>query len=245
MAKKLAVFPTLGNVIKNASKEIYQSFVYSALTSVISAICIGPIFMIVFATFNFMANSAKNNIPPAEVFQILVFGLILCGIWNTIVNAPVATGLYCLYQTKKEDYPSFKTLFNLISKHYRASFTVNGLFSLTFILLFMNMIIAMMERSLLLFFVGMVSFYLLIFLILMSFHFAPLIHLNNGIKKTIKKAFLLVMDNTLMTILLMLSLGVFFVISIVFPIIWLLAYGAISVYVTDLGFYAIYNRYDE
>lgn len=245
MTKKLAIFPTLGSVIKNAFKEAYQSFIYSALTSVISAICNVPIFMIVFATFSFMANSAKNNIPPSEVFQILVFGLILCGIWNTIVKAPVITGLYCLYQTKKEDYPGFRTLINLIIKHYRASFTVNGLFSLTFILLFMNIIIAMMEQSLFLFLVGMVSFYLLIFLILMSFYFAPLIHLNNGIKKTIKKAFLLVMDNTLMTILLMLLLGVLFVISIVFPIIWLLAYGAVSVYVIDLGFYAIYNRYED
>lgn len=244
MTKKLSVFPTLGNVIRNAFKEAYQSFIHSALTSVISAICYVPIFMIVFATFTFMANSTKNNIPPTEIFQILIFGLILCGIWNTIIIAPVTTGLYCLYQSKKEGYPSFKTFLNLILKHYRASFTVNGLFSLAFILLFMNIIIAMMERTLFLFFVGMVSLYLLIFLLLMSFFFAPLIHLNNGIKKTIKKAFLLVMDNTSMTILLMLLLGVFFVISIVFPIIWFLFYGAILVYVTDQGFNAIYNRYD-
>jgi uncharacterized membrane protein YesL len=109
----------------------------------------------------------------------------------------------------------------------------------------MNVLIALMERSLFFFIIGMFSFYLLIFLILMSFFFAPLIHLNNGIKKTIKKAFLLVMDNTLMTICLMLVLGVLFGISIVFPIVWVLVYAAISVYITDKGFYAIYDRYGE
>jgi uncharacterized membrane protein YesL len=192
-----------------------------------------------------MANSAQNDIPPNELFQILILGLILCGIWNTVVVAPITTSLYCLYQTKKEGYPNFKTYISLLLKHYRTSFTVNGLYSLALILLIMNVLIALMERSLFFFIIGMFSFYLLIFLILMSFFFAPLIHLNNGIKKTIKKAFLLVMDNTLMTICLMLVLGVLFGISIVFPIVWVLVYAAISVYITDKGFYAIYDRYGE
>ncbi|NLW47951.1 MAG: hypothetical protein GXY86_11525 [Firmicutes bacterium] len=245
MTTKLPIFPTLANSIKNAFKETYQSFAFSTVTSVISAICSSPIFLIVYATFIFIGNSTKNNIPPSELFQTLIMGLILCGVWNTIVVAPITTAFYCLYQTKKEGYPSFKIFINLLLKHYRASFTVNGLYSLALILLFINILIAMMERTMFFFIIGMFSFYLLIFLVLMSFFFAPLIHLNNSIKKTLKKAFLLVMDNTLMTVLLILFLGVFFVIAIALPIIWFIVFGAILVYVTDLGFYAIYNRYDD
>lgn len=245
MATKLPVFPTLGSVIKNAFKEAYQSLIYSAITSIVLAICNIPIFWIVFATFSFMAENVTKNVPVNELFSMLMWGLILCGVWYTIIVAPVTTALYSLYQTKKEDYPGVKTFFNTLLKHYRTSFTVNGLFSLAFILLFMNVMLALMERNLFLFIIGMFSFYLLIFLILMSFFLAPLIYLNNGIKKTIKKAFLLVMDNTLMTIFLILLLGVLFVLSLIIPILWVLVYGALLVYVTDLGFYAIYNRYDD
>lgn len=245
MTTKLPIFTTIAGIIKNTFKETYQSFAFSAITSLISGICIFPIFMIVFATFIFIGNSAQNNIPPSEVFPTIIMGLILCGVWNTVVVAPVNTAFYCLYQTKKEGYPSIKIFISLFLKHYRASFTVNGLFSLAFTLLFLNVIIALLGRNLFFFIIGMFSFYLLIFLILMSFYFAPLIHLNNSIKKTIKKAFLLVMDNTLMTICLMLVLGVIFGISIVFPIVWALVYAAVSVYITDKGFHAIYNRYGE
>jgi uncharacterized membrane protein YesL len=78
----------------------------------------------------------------------------------------------------------------------------------------------------------------------MSFYFAPLIYLNNGIKKTIKKAFLLVFDNTLLTIVLMMILGIFCGLLLIFLPVWFLFYGAILVYVTDLGFNAIYDRYE-
>ncbi len=241
---KLSVFPTLGMVIKKSFIEMYQSFTFSSLISIILAICNLPIFMIIFATFSFIAENVPKNIPVSDQFSMLIWGLILCGIWNTIVVAPITTAFYCLYQNKKEGYPGFKTFFSILIKHYRASFTVYGLFSLAFILLFMNVIIALMERTIFFFIIGMFSFYLLIFLILMSFYFVPLIHLNNSIKKTIKKAFLLVMDNTGMTICLMLLLGVLFGLSIVLPILWFLAYGAILIYITDLGFNEIYNRYD-
>lgn len=243
--QKLSVLPTLERVIKNGFKEVYHYFAYSALNSIVMAICNIPIFMIIFATFNFMAGNVPKNVAVSEMFSMLIWGLILCAIWNTIVAAPVTTAFYSLYQYKKEDYPGFKTFFGLLLKNYRAAFTVNGLFSLLFTLLFMNVIIALMERTLFFFIIGMFSFYLLIFIILMSFFFAPLIHLNNGIKKTIKKAFLLVMDNTGMTVCLVLLLGILFVLSIVVPVFWFVMFGAILVYITDLGFYAIYDRYGE
>lgn len=243
--EKLAMIPTLQRIVKNAFKEVYQHFIYSALTSTVLAICNIPIFMIIFATSNFMAGNVSNSVAVGEMFSMLIWGLILCAIWNTIVAAPVSTAMYSLYQNKKEAYPGFKTFFSLLFKHYRAAFTVNGLFSFFFALLVMNVVIAMMERTLLFFIIGMFSFYLLIFIILMSFFFAPLIHLNNGIKKTIKKAFLLVMDNTVMSVCLILLLGILFVLSIIIPVFWFIVFGAFLVYITDLGFYAIYDRYEE
>ncbi len=241
---KLSIFPTIGMVLKNTFKEIYQSFSYSALTGIFSATFYIPILLIIFGTFSIISESAKKTIAASELVSIFLWGLILAAIWNTLVAAPVTTAFYSLWQNKKENYPGFKTFFVLLWKNYRASFAVNGLFSFTFILLLMNVMLALIERTTLMVVIGIFSFYLLLFISLMSFYFAPLIHLNNGIKKTVKKAFLLAMDNTGLTICLMLLLGILFVLSLLLPVIWFLIYGAILVYVTDFSFNAIYGRYD-
>ncbi len=240
---KLAVFPTVGMVIKKTFKEISQSFAYSVLTSLFAAVAYIPILLVFFGMFVYISESADQNMTGNHLIQILFQSLFLSAIWNTLVAAPVTTALYSLYQERKENYLGFKTFFVLLWKHYRAAFVINGLSSLTVILLLQNILIAFKEQSWIFFLSGMISFYFLIFLILMSFYFAPLIHLGNGIKKTIKKAFLLVIDNTGMTMALLLLLGIFFVLTLFFAPIWILTYGAILVYVTDLGFYAIYDRY--
>lgn len=241
---KLKVLPTIGMVIKNTFKEIYQSFSYSVLISIIYGTINIPILLLIVACFSMMAGGSGKSVTANESFSILIWTMILGFIWNTFVVAPVVTAFYSLYQVKKESYPGIKTFFSLFGKYYRPAIAVNGLFSLIFILLSMNVLIGLFGRSTLLFVTGMLSFYLQVFIGLMSFYFAPLIYLNNGIKKTIKKAFLLVLDNTLLTIALMIVLGVLFGVTILFPVFWFLCYGAILVYVTDLGFNAIYNRYD-
>ncbi len=241
---KLKVFPTTGMVIKNTFKEIYQSFSYSVLMSIIYGTVSIPTLLIIVASFSITAGGWENSITANELFSVFTWTMVLGAIWNTFVVAPVTTAFYSLYQVKKESYPGFKTFFSLLGKYYRPSIVVNGLFSLSFILLFMNVMIGIIERSTLLFVTGMLSFYLQVFISLMSFYFAPLIYLNNSIKKTIKKAFLLVLDNTLLTIALMLVLGLLFGVTILFPVFWFLVYGAILVYVTDLGFNMIYGRYE-
>lgn len=241
---KLKVFPTIGMVIKNTFKEIYQSFSYSVLIGIIYGIISIPTLLIIVASISMVANGSQNSITANELFSIFVWAMILGAIWNTFVVAPFTTAFYSLYQVKKETYPGIKTFFSLLGKYYRPSIAVNGLFSLTFILLFMNVMIGIIERSTLLFITGMISFYIQVFVSLMSFYFAPLIYLNNGIKKTIKKAFLLVLDNTLLTIALILVLGALFGLTIIFPVFWFLIYGPILIYVTDLGFNAIYDRYE-
>ena len=241
---KLKVFPTIGMVIKNTFKEIYQSFSYSVLISLVFGILSIPILAIIFDAFQQIVNNSTTGITLNGLFGIFIGTLINISIWNVLVMAPLITAFYSLHQVKKESYPGVKTFFSLLWKYYLPSITVNGLFSLAFILLFMNVMIGLIGRSNLLFIFGMLSFYLQLFISLMSFYFAPLIYLNNGIKKTIKKAFLLAMDNTLLTIALMLVLGILFGVTILFPVFWFLCFGAILVYVTDLGFNAIYNRYD-
>lgn len=243
--RKLKVFPTVGMVIKNTFKEIYQSFSYSVVTSVVYGTLSIPIFLIFVGFFSIIANSSKDNsMGVNEMFTLIMLSTILYAIWNTFVVAPVTTAFYSIYQVKKEDYPGVKTFFSLFGKYYRPSIAVNGLFSLAFILLFFNVMIGLLERTTLLFISGMLSFYLQIFIGLMSFYFAPLIYLNNGVKKTFKKAFLLVLDNTGLTIALMLILGILYVATMLLPVFWFLIYGSILVYVTDLGFNAIYDRYE-
>ena len=241
---KIKVFPTIGMVLKNTFKEIYQSFSYSVLTGIIYGTISIPTLLIIVASISMVASGSEKNITANELFSVFIWAMILGAIWNTFVVAPATTAFYSFYQVKKETYPGIKTFFSLFRKYYRPSIVVNGLFSLTFILLFTNVMIGIIERSTLLFVTGMLSFYLQVFISLMSFYFAPLIYLNNGIKKTIKKAFLLVLDNTLLTIVLMLVLGVLFGVTMLFPVFWFLIYGAILVYVTDLGFNAIYDRYE-
>lgn len=241
---KLPVFSTIISIIKNTFKEIYQSFSYSALVSMVYGTLSFPILLLTFATFSMIADGSKRDIAASELLSIFMWALLLGSIWNTLVVAPITTAFYSLYQVKKESYPGIKTFFSLLWKYYRPSLAVNGLFSLIFILLFMNVMIALLQRSTLMIIIGMISFYLLLFVCLMSFYYAPLIYLNNGVKKTIKKAFLLVLDNTGMTISLMLLLGILYGVTMILPVFWFVIYGAIVVYVTDQGFNAIYNRYD-
>ena len=243
--RKLKIFPTLGMVIKSTFKEVYQSFSYSVVTSVVYGTLSIPIFLVIVGFFSIISYSSKDNsMGINELFTLIMLAIILYAVWNTFVVAPVTTAFYSIYQVKKESYPGVKAFFSLLGKYYRPSIAVNGLFSLAFILLSMNVMIGLLERTTLLFISGMLSFYLMIFIGLMSFYFAPLIYLDNGIKKTIKKAFLLVLDNTGLTIALMLILSILYVITMLLPIFWFLIYGSVLVYVTDLGFNAIYDRYE-
>jgi uncharacterized membrane protein YesL len=241
---KLKIFPTVGMVLKNTFKEIYQSFLYSISISMVFGILSLPTFAIIYSAFQAIVNGSKSGAASNELILIFLIPLILSAIWNSLVIAPVITTFYSLHQARKESYPGIRTFFSLLWKHYLPSIAVNGLFSLIFVILSMNVMLGLMERTNLFFLSGVLSFYLQIFIGLMSFYFAPLIYLNNGIKKTIKKAFLLVFDNTLLTIVLMMILGIFCGLLLIFLPVWFLFYGAILVYVTDLGFNAIYDRYE-
>lgn len=113
MTNKLKVFPTIGMVIKNTFKEIYQSFSYSVLIGIIYGIISIPTLLIIVASISMAADGSQNSITANELFSIFVWAMILGAIWNTFVVAPFTTAFYSLYQVKKESYPGIKTFFNL------------------------------------------------------------------------------------------------------------------------------------
>jgi uncharacterized membrane protein YesL len=125
---------------------------------------------------------------------------------------------------------------------------IYGVFSLACSLLALNIILAFNFQNFLFLASGIVSLYVLLFILMMSFYFNPLIYLDNPFKKVIHKAFLLVMDNFLISFGFVLVFGIMVLLCIKFLVlifILTVIYGPLLTYFTDLTFEAVYGRYDS
>ncbi len=117
-------------------------------------------------------------------------------------------------------------------------------FSIAVALLLMNIWIMLGAKSILLLVAGVISVYVLFALWLMQFYIAPLIYLGNSFKKVMRKSFLLTMDNFALTFSFSLILGILFIVSVIIPILAILLYGGLLIFIMDQGFEVIYNKYD-
>jgi uncharacterized membrane protein YesL len=242
MATKLPIFPIIGKSFKESFVELYGSLGFTLLVSLIWFGCYLPILFIVGA---FLLRKMPKPPQPGEImFLVMVFLFLFC-IWNSFGAGPIFSATYGLYQERKEDYASVKMYFRILKKYYWLSAGVWGIFSLAFSMLFLNIIIALMGRQVVVLVAGAISVYMLFFILLMSFYFNPLIQLGNSWKKVIRKSFLLVLDNFGLSFWFILVLTVLLVLSIYIPFIFVMLYGAMLIYFSDKGFGAVYNKYDS
>jgi hypothetical protein len=108
-----------------------------------------------------------------------------------------------------------------------------------------NILTMLMEKKVLFYLSGVLSFYVLVSLVLISFFFHPLICLGNRPRKVFKKAFLIFVDNMLVSSALSLVLGLSFLISRLLLPLLLLVYGAFAIYFISYSFAIIWEKYHD
>jgi uncharacterized membrane protein YesL len=242
MAKKLPIFPTIGKHLGESFVEIYKSMGFSFVIDVFWFIGYVPVFIVALVSLKAIQH------PPLDILQsAILFSIFFC-IWHSLVASPLVTAVYALYQERKVDYLSVKMFWRLFRKYYWRSMSIHGVFSLGLGLLFLNIILALFYTNFLFLAAGIVSFYVLLFIVMMSFYFNPLIYLGNSFIKVLRKSFLLVLDNLLISLGFILVFTIILLVCIKIVILMFLLiviYGPLLIYFTDKSFEAVYGRYDS
>lgn len=249
--KKLPLFPTLGDTLKKTFKELYGSMGFSFVLSLLWFAAYLPIIFI-FISIYFNPTLLSKVQQPGDIF-ILFFGIsLVSSIWNGLVAGPVTTALYGLYENRKSDYPNPRMFFQIFKKCYTRSAGVHFVYSLVVTALLLNFVIIFTQPTTLMLIAGIISLYMLFFLILLQFYFHPLLFLDNSFKKVVKKSFLLTMDNLGLTFWYAAIIGLLPVLTLFIPqimpvtmLILFFIYGAFIIYIINHGFETIYAKYDE
>lgn len=233
---KLPLFPTLGKVLKKSFVEFYQSFGFSLL--------LGLIWMPGYLALIFVASPILYGIAK-QMPSFAVLGMLGLTVVNALLTGPVTTAMYGFYQQRKDGYPSFRSFFATLKQGYWRSAGLHAIYWLVISLLFFNISLATVPKANFLFKIAsLFSVYCVFFLSLLPFFFHPLLHLNHGIKKTIRKSCILLLDNFGVCFWLNLVLGLLLLASTLFPFL-LFGYGGLLIYVIDSGFETIWNKYGD
>jgi uncharacterized membrane protein YesL len=244
MAKKLSFFSTIGKNLGASFVEMYKSMGFSLIIDLFWFIGYTPIFMVALISLQAIHQPPQ----PGDILQSALLFLFFFCIWHSLVASPLVTAVYALYQERKVEYPGIKMFWELYRKFYWRSVKIYGLFSLGVSLLLLNAILALYFTNFLFLVAGIASFYILLFIIMMSFYFNPLIHLGNSFKKVLRKSFLLVLDNLLISLGFVLVFGIILILCVkfvLFMFLLLIIYGPLLIYFTDRCFEAVYGRYDS
>lgn len=241
---KLPFFRTLGNTLKNTFKELYQQMGFSFLMSFIWFLVYSPV--IIFGGTMVQYLFKTKTAQPGDFYLMMVWFCFATGVWSSFLAGPVTSSLYMLYQAKKEEYPSIKMFFDFFKKIYWRSAAVHGVFFSCVTVLVFNLMISHVNNSILLLLSGIISFYFLLYILMMSFYFHPLIQLDNSFKKVVRKSFLLVLDNFGLSFIYTFILEFLLLISLLIPpiaVLLLFFYGAFQIYLISHGFEVIYDKY--
>jgi len=237
MATKPPVFQTIGKSLIESAVELYRSLGFSMIIDLIWFVAYMPLIIVV--------NICLPQIhQTGDVISIATLLLGFFCIWNSLVSGPFVTTIFAFYQERKVDYPNFKGLVKLFKKFYVRSVNISGIFSIGISLLAMNIIMAIITKQILFLIAGIISLYILLFIMMMSFYFNPLIQLDNSFKKVLRKSFLLVSDNLGISFCIIIILGMILALCIQFSFLFILVYGPIFIYFSDRGFEAVYNQYE-
>ena len=244
MKETLPLIKAYGTVLKLTVTELYQSMGYIFLVSLIWFIATLPMTSFIAAICVFIAENifkpdgAKAILPLFNTTMLIIAG------WNTLVAGPVTVALYGMHQVRKENYLEKKTFFEQFKKSYWSSFKVFGAFSFGIVLLIINFIITLIETSFFMKVIGLVTFYIIALLFLMSFYLIPLIYYKHKFADVFRKAFLVMMDNFGLTLVVNLTMALIYVLSAPSVILMIFLYGAFYIWMTDNTFELISERYE-
>jgi len=242
MAKKLPIFSTIGKNLGQSFTEMYKSMGFSLMIDVFWFIGYVPVFIVALVSLKAIQH------PPLDILQSTFLFLIFFCIWHSLVASPLVMAVYALYQERKVDYPSVQMFGRLFRKYYWRTVSIYGVFSLAISILFTNIILGLYFSNFLFLAAGIVSLYVLLYIATMSFYFNPLIYLDNPFKKVLRKSFLLVVDNLIISLGFIMVFAIILVVCIKIVILMFLLmviYGPLLIYFTDKSFEAVYGRYDS
>lgn len=245
MKKKLPVLATLGRVVKEVVKELYQSMGYSMILSIIWSVAAMPPIILFFANLGFFVQTFGETETFQSAASMFIVSLVMISLWNGLVTGPVTTALFGMNQERKTDYIGIKTFFRFFKTCYGVSCRVHLLFSLGLTVMVVNFFIAMAEPGLFFRVAGLFSLYVMFFVGLMAIYFQPLIYYKHNVTNVFRKAFLLLVDNFVLTFLLGLVIGIMWMISIPTVIILLLIFGGFYIYLADQSFEIISEKYES
>lgn len=245
MRKKLPVLATAGTVLKDVFKELYQSMGYSMVLSIIWSVAAMPPIILFFSNLALFVRTFSEPETFKGMATLFIFSLVLISVWNGLVTGPVTSALFGMNQERKTDYIGVKTFIRYFKELYGVSCRVHLLFSLGLTVMMVNFFIAMAEPGLLFRVAGLFSLYVVFFLGLMALYFQPLIYYKHKLTNVFRKAFLLLMDNFGLSLLLGLIMGLMWMVSVPTVIILLLVFGGFYIYLADQSFEIISEKYES
>lgn len=244
MKPKLPLIKAYGSVLKTTVTELYQSMGYMFLVSLIWFIATLPMTIVITSICVYTAQNIFKADAAKTILPLFVFSMFLIAVWNTLVAGPVTTALYGMQQVRKESYLEFKTFFEQFKKMYWSSLKVFGVFSFGLFLLIINFIITLIEPNFFLKIIGLITFYIIVLMILMSFYLSPLIYYKHKFVDVFRKAFLVMMDNFGLTLAVNLTMALIYFLSAPSVILLVALYGAFYIWMMDSAFELISERYE-
>lgn len=241
--KKTATFRNMFVLLKETFVEMYNNLGYTLLSSFLWVLVTMP-----FATFLF--TTLQVELERKSLFGLfLMFAIVLLP-YGALVLGPVNSGLFYLINQVAEGWAGLRDLWAGLRKYYRRTAGVYGVYFALLLFLFLDMLVCFFFLTPLFFkIIGIILFYLIIFLLLSNTYILPLIILQeNNWKKVFKKAFLLTLDNGPFTLLagivtlLPLVLGAF--LYFLLPVL-VLTYGAFLHFYRLKIFYGVMAKYEE
>ena len=183
-------------VLKQSVIDIYNHLGYSLLVSVLWFLVSIPITFIFFDML--MVSLEQQDNPITLLFLFLLFGVP----YSALILGPVQTALFHQMNQVVDNDAEFKGFWTGLRKHYWLSARVYGLYGGMLIFCLVDLLICLLALDhFALKILGIFLFYLFCFLLLTTLYLPGFIVLQeNTMKKVIKKAAILTLDNVLITI---------------------------------------------
>lgn len=232
-------------IIKKTAADLYNHMSYTALISLLWLITMIPIgFIVLFG----LISEARNN--PIGIF-ILLFQLLLITIpYCAFILGPVHCALYYLAGQVIEDAVELKSVWKVLRQNYALAAKTYAIY--VFLLLFtvVDFYIAFfLFSSLFMKIIGIILFYMLLFLLAMGIYLPGFImKQQNTMVKVWKKTLFVVMDNTMLTLLMGIAFLLFPVlmwyVKILIPLL-IFGYGGFLQFAGVRTFLGILEKYPD
>lgn len=240
MEEKKRYSRSLWEVVKRSLIDLYEHMGYTFLLSLIWFFMMIPVGVLVY-------NSVLLYLEQKEsLFGLFLFLVPYVG----LVVGPVYCALF--YQASKvvEDYSSLRDLWIGFRRHYTQAAKVFALYAAVLLFALADFFICIfLLEPMFMKFIGIIILYLIIFILLIGVYLPGFIVLQeNTVKKVFKKSTILLLDNTLFTILAGVIILLPLILLIAFPIITPLLFFAYGGFLQFFGvriFLGLMEKYPD